>query len=596
MKQVLESLATIIAKSTNEPGCDAIKRALVDAVLPAIILGEPRSRIKASINALEALLRKNAISSIELITLIDSWLLRNPEHWPSVLREECRISAIDISRFLERSSEKEVSDIQSGETAVQILILGFLNRSRAFDLAASSGEVMAMFFRKLEQKLDSAPLGEGKERLALTWVKPIKYFLLQNLGILEKLSNYILLRLFGLGANGFRCFLETLPLNNLLSGDMSSCSLNELTLLFECLQIGKKAGLVHDDRECKRTGWLCRSLTDIFSFSDYFTKFQTQEEPPLVLKSEFIGQFLFHHDFNIKMAALSLLITAPSTTKPLSSAAIRVIIKSLPSLHAESDPCTRGEILSMVRGLIVRLKGGILADIENPVEPRTTLSKKQPIVFIRDDVETRSCLENYLNFLAADLRTTASYHRHIMALKTVYLLVESGLDERYIGTMSSKPEHRQNRWRFHLEIFGPVLQRLLVDLLMDPYDEVRGMALNLLKLFPRPVLLHSAGPNRNKPELIIAVAKAEMLASNTSRADHADTVARLYQLIFYTADAKTPKGIDWWNTRLGVVELILKKLEDKLSSAEGLFNSSLRDAPLHGYLCALRYVVSVPDK
>lgn len=566
----------------------------MDAVLPTIIIGEPRSRIKASINALEALLRKNAISAIELITRIDSWLLRNPGHWPSVLREECRTSAIDISRFLERSPENAVSDIQSGETAVQILILGFLNRSKSFDLAASSGELMTMFFRKLEQTIDSGPLGEGKERLALTWVKPIKYFLLQNFEMLEKLSNYILLRLFGLGTNSFRCFLETLPLNNLLSGDMGSCSLNELTLLFECLQIGKKIGLVHDDRKCKRTMCLCNSLADSFSFSDYFTKFHSQEEPPLILKSEFIGQFLFHHDFSIKMAALSLLITAPSTTKPLSSAAIRVIIKSLPSLHAESDPCTRGEILSMVRGLIVRLKGGILADIENPVEPRTTLSKKQPIVFIRDDVETRSCLNNYLNFLAADLRTTASYHRHIMALKTIYLLVESGLDERYIGAMSSKPEHRQIRWRFHMEIFGPALQRLLIDLLMDPYDEVRGIALSLLKLFPKAVLLHAAGANRERPELIIAVAKAEILASNTSRADHADTVARLYQLVFYTADAKAPKGTDWWNTKLGVVELILKKLEDKLSSAEGLFNSSLRDAPLHGYLCALRYVMSVP--
>lgn len=253
MKQVLESLATIIAKSRNETGSGEIRRELVDAVLPAIINGEPRSRIKASINALEALLRKNAISAIELITRIDSWLLRNPGHWPSVLREECRTSAIDISRFLERSPENAVSDIQSGETAVQILILGFLNRSKSFDLAASSGELMTMFFRKLEQTIDSGPLGEGKERLALTWVKPIKYFLLQNFEMLEKLSNYILLRLFGLGANSFRCFLETLPLSNLLSGDMGSCSLNELTLLFECLQIGKKVGLVHDDCKCKRT-------------------------------------------------------------------------------------------------------------------------------------------------------------------------------------------------------------------------------------------------------------------------------------------------------------------------------------------------------
>ncbi|KAL4920105.1 putative death-receptor fusion protein-domain-containing protein [Aspergillus aurantiobrunneus] len=567
MKQVLESVTVIIAKSRHESGFDAIQREFVDAILPSILLGEPRSRVKASIIALETLLRKNAVSSIELISIVDSWLLRNPERWPPVLQEECRVSSIDISHFLQRSSDEAAP-----ETAVQILLLGILNRSKAFELATSSGEVMTTFFRKLEPPVDSTLASEGKESLALAWVKPVKYFLLQNLEILEKLSNYILLRLFGLSASGFRCFLETLPLNSLLSGDMSSSSLDELTLLFASLHLGKKIGLVHEDH--------------------YFSKLQTEDNSLLILKSEFIGQFLFHHDFNIKIAALSLLIAAPSTTKPLSSAAIRVIIKSLPSLHAESDPCTRGEILSMVRGLIVRLKGGILANQDNPVEPRTTLSKKQPLVFVRDDTETRSCLEDYLNFLMADLRTTASYHRNIMALKTIFHFLESGLDERYIGAVSSKPEHRQVRWKFHMEIFGPKLLRLLVDLLVDPFDEVRAVALNLLKLFPKSVLLDTSRHNGEKPELLVALTKAETLASNTSRADHADTVARLYQVIFYTAEAKNPRESDWWSTKMGVIELILRKLEDKLSSPDGLFNSSLRDAPLHGYLCALRYIIS----
>ncbi|KAL4974767.1 putative death-receptor fusion protein-domain-containing protein [Aspergillus desertorum] len=575
MKLVLESLAVILAKTHNEPGCVAIQREFVDAVLPSILYGEPRSRVKASIIALETLLHKKAILPTELITLVESWLLRNPDRWPTVLQEECRVTSIDIPLFLQKSLEQAAPDAQSREAAVQILLLGLLNRAKAFDLAASCGEVMTTFFRRLELSVDSPLSIEEKESLAFLWVKPIKYFLLQNLETLEKLSNYILLRLFGLSASGFRYFLGTLPLESLLAGDMSNSSSTELTLLFASLQLGKKIGLVHEDH--------------------YFTKFEAKGERPLVLKSEFIGQFLFHHDFNIKLAALSLLITAPSTTKPLSSAAIRVIIKSLPSLHAESDPCTRGEILSMVRGLIVRLKGGILANIENPVEPRTTLSKKQPIVYIRDDTETRSCLQSYLNFLMADLRTPASYHRHIMAVKSLYLVIESGLDERYVGAGSNKPEQRQVRWKFHMEIFGPKLLRLLVDLLMDPYDEVRTAALNILKLFPRPILLDTAGGRKGEPELLTALTKAEILASNTSRADHADTVALLYHLIFVTAAVKDPRDAKWWNSKQGVVQLILQKLEGKLSSLEGLFNSSLRDAPLHGYLSALRYIISSPN-
>ncbi|KAL4933322.1 THADA/TRM732 family protein [Aspergillus undulatus] len=570
MKQVLESLAVIMAKSREEPGRDAIQQAFLNAALPSIILGEPRNRVKPSFIAVETLLRKKAILPTEMISLVEGWLLRNPERWPIVLQEECRNSWVDVSGLLRQPAEQAASDLQSRVTAVEILILGFLNRSKALDLASSSGEVMAMFFKKLEMPGGSLLSNGDKERLALSWVKPVKHFLLQNLELLEKMSNYILLRLFGISAKGFQRFLERLPLNSLLSGDMSSSSSDELTVLFASLQVGKKIGLVHDDF--------------------YFTKLPT-ENCPLILKSEFVGQFLFHHDFNIKMAALSLLITAPSTTKPLSSAAVRAITKSLPSLHAESDPGTRGEILSMVRALIIRLKGGILANVENPVEPRTTQSKKQPIVFKRDDAETRSCLEVYLNFLMADLRTTASYHRHIMSLRTIYQFLESGLDERFIGAMSSKPEHLQNPWKFHVEIFGPKLLRLLVDLLMDPFDEVRTAALSLLKIFPRSVLLDTAGRSE-KPELLNAITKAETLASNTSRADHADTVALLYSVVFSTADAKDPQGTGWWKTKIGVVEFILRKLEDKLSSSESLFNSSLRDAPLHGYLSSLRYIVS----
>ncbi|KAL2825227.1 putative death-receptor fusion protein-domain-containing protein [Aspergillus cavernicola] len=580
MKQVLESVAVILAKSRHHPYRYAISTELVHAVLPSIILGEPRPRLKASIIALEALLRKNAIDSIELISLIERWLLRTSD-WLTVLQEECRVSSIDISRFSQRSSETAASDNHSMATAAEILLLGLLNRSKAFELATSAGEAMAMFFKKLKLPTDFfTPSNKDQKSLALVWVKPVRQFLLQNLEILEKLSNYILQRLFTISPNGFQRFIGTLPLNTLLSGDMSSPSSDELTILFASLQVGKKIGLVHEDH------YFSRSQAD-----------SAQEDSVLVLKSEFIGQFLFHHDFEIKMAALSLLITAPSTTKPVSSTAIRVIIKSLPSLHAESDPGTRGEILSLIRGLIVRLKGGVLANKENPVERKPSSNRKQPAVYARDDLETRARLKDYLDFLMADLRPTTSYHRHIMALKTIVLLLDSGIDERFSSDLSNKPEHRQIRWKFHLEIFGPRLMRLLVDLLLDPYDEVRATAINLLKLFPRSVLFNNvycpaSGRPNEKPELIAALYRAEQWASNTSRADHADTVARLYHVIFYTADLAEPGETAWWDTKLGVIEIVLRKLEDKLSSPEGLFNPSLRDAPLHGYLCALRYIVS----
>jgi hypothetical protein len=250
MKQVLESLAVILAKSREAPENDAARRAFVNAVLPSIILGEPRTRLKASIIALETLLRKNAIHAVELTSLVGDWLLQNSDRWSIVLQEECRVSLIDIPKYLQRSSNTTASDVHFKETSVEILLLGLLNRTKAFELAASVGEVMTIFFRKLQQPAGSAPPPpENSKSLTLVWVRPVKHFLLQNLEILDKLTHSILQRLFEVSTDGFHHFIDTLPLNSLLSGDMSSSSSAELTLLFASLQLAKKIGLVHEDRK-----------------------------------------------------------------------------------------------------------------------------------------------------------------------------------------------------------------------------------------------------------------------------------------------------------------------------------------------------------
>lgn len=314
----------------------------------------------------------------------------------------------------------------------------------------------------------------------------------------------------------------------------------------------------------------------------------------LALPSEVIGQFLFHREFSIRIAALSLLISAPATTKPLSSATIRAILRGLPSLHAESDSYSRGEIISLIRKLIIRLKGGILGNQDGSSQVELSTNREQQANSTRSYSETRACLKAYIGLLKADMRPTASYSRHIMALKTMNLFLQSGLDSRVNLTKRAKMEEDKVRWKFNIEIFEPSLLRLLVDLLLDPFEEVRATSLTILNLAPGDMLLggllqpgnqSSAMPLR----LTDALTKAEHLASNTSRADHADTVARLYHIIFCAAaEAHSEGDSQWWETKKGVVDLLLKKLEDKVSNPGGLFTTSMRDAPLHGYVSALR--------
>lgn len=307
------------------------------------------------------------------------------------------------------------------------------------------------------------------------------------------------------------------------------------------------------------------------------------------------------------MAALSLLITASSTTKPISSEALKAILLGLPALHADSDAQSRGNILTLTRRLLVRLRSGIQTSERSimhqtqgtslPVVDKDTRQlKRRRSIEDEGNVEesgfdSRIFLKEYVSFLEGDLQPTASYQRHIMALKALSLVLQSRLDPRVNAPTAIKSERDVVPWRFSLHILQPHLFRLLVDLLLDPFEEVRATSLSVLAMFPLETSQIAPLLDKESPMLQLtgALSKAEHLASSTSRADHADAVARLYHVVFSLAHTSSDTSAQqWYDSRCGVVNFILSKLEEKLSHPGGLFNSSMRDAPLHGYISALR--------
>lgn len=313
----------------------------------------------------------------------------------------------------------------------------------------------------------------------------------------------------------------------------------------------------------------------------------------LVLKSELIGKFLLHREQTIRVAALALLITAFSTMKPFTHAATVAILRGLPSIHADCNAHSRGEIMGLTRKFITRLKSGILTDDEVSKVSQATKSVRASSLS-HSDVETRTFLGAYLNFIQRDLCVTASYPRHIAALKALKLLLESGLDPR---TDAKPPKaEAQSSWKLHFEIFSRRLLRLLVDLLLDPFEEVRHTSLLLLNLFPSEMLVSDKVYGAHQQPLVgmnilDALNRAESIASNTSRADHADTVARLYHILFSAAQSDDSSVIpsNWWATKYSVVNTILARLEERVSSPKGFFGSTMQQAPLHGYMSGLRY-------
>ncbi|RAL13849.1 THADA/TRM732 family protein [Aspergillus homomorphus CBS 101889] len=571
MKQVMESLVLLLAKTRKQFDRSSLQKKIVELTIPSIMLGEPRARLKASFASLEMIVRKNAIVPSELISLLDGWLHAEHESWVPMYQADCKALSIDVSPYIRSAPVNSTPAQDASRTTVEIFALGLLARATKPELAASSGDLMAAFFQKIKATPDL-------RHLLSVWVAPVRHVTLRTLDDLEYMSNYILQPCFEVDTIGFRSFIDRFPLKNLLSCDMSDAPMAEFMVLFASLQVAKKIGLVHEDHYVGKPSSTAADADRAF-----------------VLKSEVIGQFLFHRDMTIRIATLSLLISAPSSTKAVSSATMKAIINGLPSLHCESESYSRGEVLSLIRKLVVRLKGGILEDQDRLKSEKVTSNKEDQQNFFNSSV-TRKCLDEYIRFLKADLRPTASYPRHIAALKTLIFFIESGLDHRFSATDGNK-----SRWACNMDIFEPTLLRLLVDLLLDPFEEVRATSLYLLNLFPREVLFSSDLQPQGElltgtPQIIDGLTKAEQMASNTSRADYADTVARLYHILFRAAESGSiTTASQWWEAKSTVVEYLLAKLEQKLSSSGGLFNSSMRDAPLHGYISALRYIVATPN-
>ncbi|RAO64566.1 uncharacterized protein BHQ10_000578 [Talaromyces amestolkiae] len=345
----------------------------------------------------------------------------------------------------------------------------------------------------------------------------------------------------------FRSFIADLPLDPVLTGNMEgSGSVDEFILLFSALGVGKKIGFVHEDQFEKRT-----AATRNVDVADI-----------LILKSDVLGRFLLHNEPRVRLLALSLLTTAPVMSKPISAIALNSILDGLYSINADSDAFIRQETMSYMRRLMLRLRGpGILKDFME-----------------KEGKDSKIFMEHYVDFLEKELLPTASYQRHISALKSISLVLKTGIDPN----ATHVPEEEQVLWRYKVNILRPSLFRLLVDLLLDPFEEVRATALALIVVAEK---------------LVTALSRAEALASGTSRADHADTVARLYHALYSTAkDGHETGAVDsWYSTKIGVANEILRRLEVKLSQETGLFQASVRDAPLHGNTSALRYIVATPN-
>lgn len=214
----------------------------------------------------------------------------------------------------------------------------------------------------------------------------------------------------------------------------------------------------------------------------------------------------------------------------------------------------------------------------------------QPILYRSNlialpDVQLTRCLDYhvkflhwYLAFLCEELTPTASYQRHIAALKALIHIV------RLEGDTSKTWETSDDQVLF-FDCLDSKWARALFDLIMDPFEDVRDIAATALAKcyadgrYRRLTLTGLEATKVPVGEITELSQRANELARKTARADHSDGASKSSQLLY--------RFLESGAERITLLADMVNELSRKASMAEKDLGQAVVDTPLHGDFASL---------
>ncbi|RYC66047.1 hypothetical protein CHU98_g141 [Xylaria longipes] len=412
-----------------------------------------------------------------------------------------------------------------------------------------------------------------------TWHKFILTGLSANPELLEPIKVYIFMPLFKTDPTSTLMYLNELTsLQKLTTGNSETWDLNAM-LWVSLLEAGKKTGVVGEPNHADQ------------------------------LPSHILEVLLCHRSHEARASGLSILVASPWTTKPYASETLVLLQKYLPSFHEDVDPKIRYDVLGHSRNMIRRLHNSTDTLRKESVRTSKKLEKKAPGVEETNSTQKsestteterqRIGKENgvksltdtlreheefigwYSCFLKGELVPSASYQRHITALRAMNYFLKSSPVQNDQTSITRRPANLliDNTWF-----------RSILDLIMDPYDDVRETATSLIMLLQPggsmsgPPSQVNGLPSAPIEELRMFCRRANELALKTARADHCDGAARSQQLLCRWSSN--------FEEAAGVLEAIFSDLEQKLCAAEKDLAAAVIEAPVHGDFASLGYIWS----
>jgi hypothetical protein len=497
-------------------------------------------------------------------------------HWLS----KSVVSVNDLCHaFGNRSSlERDRSLFASIQDVLDIVLRLALHE----DLASSAGSLAALILQKAEPTSQtSSPSILGNHHASL-WSSTVLEILKQKPKALETFRLHVLPEIIQQDRQGFNAFLIQLGIESIFEGDQSSTSAMPLPskqceeVLFCALSVGSKLGLVKIADAGQNTEKMELAFeNDVLRIPDFL-----------------LGNLLLRTSDAVRIAGLAMLTTSTTTTQPLSVGTMTALQRGLPFLHADADAGFRSELFSLIRHLMERIKAATSALTKTPSK---TKKNKAPETDESPSASSRSSelvtahkafVEWYVSFLKAELRPTASYQRHVSALRCISIIVRSGVDHRIPGSLHAKSTSAAAAWPFTIDVVDKEMSDLLINLLLNAFDDVRFTAAEILTLVD-PSSLQETGAEE-RPLMVQSLAEAESMLVRSGRADHADGVAHLYSILFSQCSDINSDNEQWWTSKCGILEHLLHTVEQTIEIARVDIGKAVGNHPLHGLFVSLR--------
>ncbi|KAF2002414.1 HEAT repeat protein-like protein [Amniculicola lignicola CBS 123094] len=573
MRQTLLVLTSVLQKDRTDKSTKLAEQA-ISIFIEIVCFRRDRLKVKAALQGLAHFLLKDVVPLSRLIELYEGL---HPE--PGVASE-------------------------SMHQLVQSLLSAFLSWAVHHDTSLAAGNLIKSFLTQLRRSSfnDKSLVDEGL--VWPLWIEPVVKIISQWPDRLSEFHTHVFPHCFMPHIDEFLNFLSFLHFGSHLNPKSLPDQLcnysrfsnglderEEFNLLLAAIQSGKELGIIKDI-----DGVISHDAVEV-------------RGDCLAVSDNMFKSWIFHPETEIRLAGLFLLVHSTAVTKPITCGVLESIRRNLPHLHTDTDANSRQELLAQTSRLLDRMRGSSSSIVKSTgkqnVSDGVRLQFPHAQVMKRYNgsssthpetqlIVTLGFIDWYIKFLEWELRPSASYQRRTTALRAMVILLRSGLDHGIRDAFLSKQGQGQLRWAHGMKLATPKLLRLLFDLLLDPFEDIRSASAVALALCiesldeKKKLRISQTFPN--------FLGRAEVTMLQTGRADQADGVARSYALLF-TKDRNTrselsvesrPKGIE-------TVNRLVNQLESTISLANKNLPQAVNGRPVHGIIAALRYIIDEND-